>query len=39
MYPPTPNMVFRYVMLSVRDLIRVLPFPLLEDSGWVSLAL
>src|SRR5215210_9164881 len=31
-------MVFRCVMLYARDLIRVLLFPLLEASGWISLA-
>ena len=27
MYSPTQTMVFRYVMLSARDLIRILRFP------------
>jgi hypothetical protein len=31
-------MVFWYVMLYARDLIRALLFPLLEASGWISLA-
>jgi hypothetical protein len=38
MYPTAPTMVFWYVMLIVRDLIRALRFPLQEDSGWISLA-
>src|SRR5215203_1541464 len=38
MCPTAPPMVFSYVMLYGRDLIRVLRFPLLEASGWISLA-
>src|SRR5215208_463918 len=38
MCPTAQPMVFSYVMLYGRDLIRVLRFPLLEASGWISLA-
>src|ERR687898_3436773 len=38
MYPTAPTMVFWYVMISARDLIRVLRFPLQEVSDWISLA-
>ena len=38
MYPTAPTMAFWYVMLSVRDLIRVFRFPLQEVSDWISLA-
>ena len=37
MYPTAPTMVFCYGMISA-DLIRVLRFPLLEVSDWISLA-
>jgi hypothetical protein len=38
MYSTALTMVFWYVMLIVRDLIRVLRFPLQEVSDWISLA-
>jgi hypothetical protein len=38
MYPTALTMVFWYVMLIARDLIRVLRFPLQEVSDWISLA-
>ena len=38
MYSTALTMVFWYVILIVRDLIRVLRFPLQEVSDWISLA-
>ena len=38
MYPTAPTMVFCYVMISARDLIRDLRHPLQEVSDWISLA-
>ena len=38
MCPTAPTMAFWYVMLIVRDLIRVFRFPLQEVSDWISLA-
>ena len=38
MCPTAQPMVLRYVMIYARDLIRVFLFPLLEASGWISLA-
>src|SRR5215217_6807655 len=38
MYSTALTMVFWYVMLIARDLIRVLRFPLQEVSDWISLA-